>query len=133
MYMFAVGTKASLCLPPRFFAPDDHASDESTFSAAKHAGPCAVGCFGHRWSLLHAIFVQCKEQRARLATMPPVSGLADHFKLELELLLRAKVSDKRETNRSGYIHFVARKVQMTDLNTHKANEAGERISTNDIW
>jgi hypothetical protein len=67
-----------------------------------------------------------------LATMPPVSGLADHFKLELELLLRAKVSDKRETNRSGYIHFVARKVQMTDLNTHKANEAGERISTNDI-
>ena len=52
-----------------------------------------------------------------MATMPPVSGLADHFKLEVELLLRAKVSDKRETNMSGYIHFVARKVQMTDLNT----------------
>jgi hypothetical protein len=64
--------------------------------------------------------------------MPPVSGLADHFKLEMDLLLRAKVSDRRETNGSGYMPFVARKVQMTDLNTHEATEAGERISTIDI-
>ncbi len=64
--------------------------------------------------------------------MPPVSGMADHFKLEMELLLRAKVWDRGETNGSGYTSLVARKVQMTDWNTYEANEAGERISTNDI-
>jgi hypothetical protein len=64
--------------------------------------------------------------------MPPVSGMADHFKLDMELLLRAKIWDRRETNGSGYIPFVARKVQMTDSNTYEANEAGERISRNDI-
>lgn len=52
-----------------------------------------------------------------MATRPPVSGMADHFKLEMELLLRAKIWDRRETNGSGYIPFVARMVQMTDLNT----------------
>jgi hypothetical protein len=67
-----------------------------------------------------------------LATMPPVSGLADHFKLEMLLLLRAKVWDRRETNGSGYIPFLARKVQMTDLNTYETNEAGERITADDI-
>jgi hypothetical protein len=29
------GQRASLCLPPRFFAPDDHASDESTLQHCK--------------------------------------------------------------------------------------------------
>jgi hypothetical protein len=58
--------------------------------------------------------------------------MADNFKLEMELLLRAKVWDRRETNGSGYIPCIARKVQMTDLNTYEANEAGERIFRNDI-
>lgn len=42
--------------------------------------------------------------------MPPVSGMTDNFKLEMELLLRAKVRDRRETNGSGYIPCIARKV-----------------------
>jgi hypothetical protein len=50
MLRLLAGTKASLWLPlpPRFYALDDHTGRQFQPSAAKHAGPCTVGCFCHR-------------------------------------------------------------------------------------
>lgn len=57
------------------------------------------------------------------------------FQLEMELLLRAKIWNKRltgPTNRSGYLRSLTCRVQMTDLIACEANEVSEGQSANDI-